>query len=45
MQPPLKFLIVLTSGAAAIAVALGGHVAAEGSDLLAMISNALGAIG
>jgi hypothetical protein len=42
---PLKFLIVLTSGAAALAVGLGVQFQAEGSDLLAMISNALSGIG
>jgi hypothetical protein len=42
---PLKFLIVLTSGAAALAVGSGLHLAAEGSELLAMISNALSGIG
>lgn len=42
---PLKFLIVLTSGAAAVAVGLGVELHAKGSDLLAMISEALGGIG
>jgi hypothetical protein len=42
---PLKFLIVLSSGAAALAVGLGVHLQAEGSDILAMISNALSGIG
>jgi hypothetical protein len=42
---PLKFLIVLTSGAAALAIGMGVQLQAEGSDLLAMISSALGSIG
>ena len=42
---PLKFMIVLTSGAAALAVGLGVELQAKGSDLLAMISNALSGIG
>lgn len=42
---PLKFLIVLSSGAAALAVGLGVEVQSQGSDLLAMISNALSGIG
>lgn len=42
---PLKFLIVMSSGAAALVVGSGLHLQAEGSDLLAMISNALNGIG
>jgi hypothetical protein len=41
----LKFLIVLTSGAAALVVGSGLHLRAEGADFLAMISNALSGIG
>jgi hypothetical protein len=42
---PLKLLIVLSSGGAALAVGLGVDLQARGSDLLAMISNALSGIG
>ena len=42
---PLKLLIVLSSGAAALAVGLGAQLQVEGASFLAMISNALNGIG
>ncbi|HXA39086.1 MAG TPA: hypothetical protein VNW53_08810 [Phenylobacterium sp.] len=41
----MKFMIVLSSGAAALAVGLGVELQSRGSDILAMISNALSGIG
>jgi len=39
-----KFLIILCSGAAAVAVGLGAGARPEEVDLLALLSNALSAI-
>ena len=39
-----KFLIILTSAGAALAVGMGAQAQAERADLMALLSNALSAI-
>jgi hypothetical protein len=41
---PLKFLIILGSGAAALAVGLGAQLQVQGPGLVALLADAWGAI-